>query len=83
MYPAISMVNDQSFLIAYAHRYYTFNVYRHYCRSNIERIIWIGFYKNSDNNQCFIDKLPKDIIIHILQFIGKQLILRPYIVIDI
>ena len=37
-----------------------------------ERIIWIGFEKNENNNNsnsCFLAKMPKDIIVHILSFL--------------
>ena len=27
-----------------------------------ERIIWIAFYKNNENDKCLIDQLPKDIV---------------------
>ena len=45
----------------------------------MERILWIGFYKNGDNNKCIIDKLPKDLIIYILKFVGKHKVSPPYI----
>ena len=35
-----------------------------------ERVIWIGFHKNiNNNNKCFVANLPKDIIYHILSFL--------------
>ena len=34
---------------------------------NIERLIWIGFYKNGENSKCLIDELPKDIVKMILK----------------
>ena len=38
---------------------------------NIVRLIWIGFYKNVENQDCVISKLPKDIITHyIFKFVG-------------
>ena len=37
---------------------------------NIERLIWIAFYKNDKNNQCIIDKLPKDVVLFILTFLS-------------
>ena len=33
-----------------------------------QRLIWIGFYKNSKNENCLIDLLPKDIVSYILIF---------------
>ena len=35
-----------------------------------ERIIWVGFEKNENNtDSCFLAKMPKDIIVHILSFL--------------
>lgn len=33
------------------------------------RIIWIGFYKNDNNDSCFVDRLPKDIVLNIFHFL--------------
>ena len=38
-----------------------------YLSWDIERIIWIGYYKNIDNDKCLITKLPKDVILHVLK----------------
>ena len=35
----------------------------------IERIIWIGFYKNDDNDQCFIGLIAKDVLLYIIDFL--------------
>ena len=32
----------------------------------IEKLLWIAFYKNENNQQCFIPTLPKVIVNHIL-----------------
>ena len=40
---------------------------------NIERQIWIAFYKNNKNNKCFIDLLPKDIVKKILFICRKSI----------
>ena len=34
----------------------------------IERLIWIGYEKNSDNDKCLIAKLPKDLVKKCLSF---------------
>lgn len=41
---------------------------------NIERVIWIGFYKNTQNsnNQSFIATLSKDLVKHILLFVSSK-----------
>ena len=38
-----------------------------------ERQIWIAFYKNEKNNLCFIDKLPKDVVFKILDYLRNSL----------
>ena len=76
--------NGQSFLVVQEHNYCKFTIYRHYLKPTIERQIWIGFYKNDDNNKCFIKKLPKDVIIYIFSFVGKKkLLMPPCIAIDV
>ena len=39
----------------------------------LERIIWIGYYKNDqnnhDNHQCLLAKLPKDVVLYMLMFL--------------
>ena len=38
---------------------------------NIERVIWIAFYKNEDNTECdFWPHLPKVIVTEILKFVS-------------
>ena len=61
-----------------------FNIYAHYVESNVERIIWIGFLKNDENDACLIKNLPKDLIRYILRLLGKQqTMVNPYIKITI
>ena len=38
---------------------------------NVERLIWIGYSKNNETNDynCYLPSLPKDILSHILRFI--------------
>ena len=38
----------------------------------IARLIWIAFYKNTKNDKCVIDRLPKDVINFILTFVGRN-----------
>ena len=71
--------NDKSIFVGKYKEYCFLNVYSHYICSKIERVIWIGFYKNDENNKCFINKLPKDLVIHILELAGKQEMIAPYI----
>ena len=36
---------------------------------HIERILWIGYYKNNDNGLCMIKLLPKEIVKYLLDFV--------------
>ena len=39
------------------------------CNWNIERLIWIGFIKNDENDICLFNTLGKDVIKCIIQFL--------------
>lgn len=41
----------------------------------IERLIWIGYYQNSQNDKCLIKQLPKDIIKTMLSFLIDSMFL--------
>ena len=55
---------------------YTYNLNVKYpAQNNIlqwraARVVWIGYYKNEKNSNCLINSLPKDLINHILRFVG-------------
>ena len=70
---------NKKLLILHGNNYFGLNICINYIELKIERIIWIGFYKNSENNKCLIKTLPKDLIIHILSLLGKQSMKAPYI----
>ena len=70
---------DYKLLVLYQKNYFHLNIYTNYIESKIERIIWIGFYKNNENDKCLIKTLPKDLIIHILYLLGKKSMITPYI----
>ena len=70
---------DKKLLISHEKNYFHLNIYTDYIESKIERIIWIGFYKNKENNKCLIKTLPKDLIIYMLFLLGKQCMKTPYI----
>ena len=81
-YPAVMMMKcngDDKLLILHDKNYFGLNIYVDYIESKIERIIWIGFYKNTENNKCLIKLLPKDLIIYILYLLGKPAMKTPYI----
>ena len=42
----------------------------------IERIIWIGFLKNENNDECLIPQLPKSVVQAITQFVGKYVTVK-------
>ena len=44
----------------------------HSIRWSDERIIWIGFYNNKNNNKCLIQLLPKDIVLLVLRFLKVE-----------
>ena len=87
-YPAVIKCSNDinaSIIICQKKKYCLFNIYKYYVSYNIERIIWIGFYKNETNGKCLMNKLAKDLIIYILHFVGKrdQSMFSSYIKIDI
>ena len=51
--------------------YYSFSIFSR-IEWNIERLIWIAFYKNTRNNKCKIQILPKDIVKEIIKMIGNN-----------
>ena len=68
--PTIFETNDGIIVIQGQECAY-FKVIGNNLKWDIERLIWIAFYKNEKNEKCFIDKLPKDIIKHyIINFLG-------------
>ena len=70
---------NEKLLILSGKNHFHFNIYIDYIESKTERLIWIGFYKNNENNKCFIKTLPKDLIIYILDLLGKQAMKSPCI----
>ena len=38
-----------------------------------ERLIWIAFLKNNDNDECLFPLLPKDIVLEIIKFFKTNL----------
>ena len=54
--------------------YAFFNVFFDILKWEVARLIWIGFYKNNDNDKCFIGQLPKAIITnYIFELLGNVL----------
>ena len=54
---------------------YSFNISDNYLEWDTIRLIWIAFYKNINNNKnrCSFNQLPKDLIKHIVKFVGVKL----------
>ena len=38
----------------------------------IERLVWIGYWKNDENEQCLLNHLSKDVIMLMLAFVGTK-----------
>ena len=38
----------------------------------MQRIIWIGYYKNEQNNKCLIALLPKDVVKLIFKMLSNE-----------
>ena len=71
-YPTVTLCNDEkSILVLHGREYFIFDIYKHYIEWNVERLIWIAFYKNDKNDKCLIKQLSKDLIIYILQLLGR------------
>ena len=70
-WPATALCNNgQSMLVFQNEDYFMFNIVLG--KWNIERIIWIAFYKNDENDKCLIDTLPKDIVEYVLSFLSLR-----------
>ena len=52
--------------------YYSFTIFVHYIEWRQERLIWIAFLKNEKNKDCLFGTLPKDIVNHVLLFVGPR-----------
>ena len=53
------------------HNYYSMSIlFNGEIDWKIIRLIWIAFYKNESNKDCFLGKLPKDLIKYIIELIG-------------
>ena len=66
--------NKKSIMIMHDHFYWSFDVFSNYgfIDWKIERLIWIAFLKNDENDKCLIKKLPKDIVKHVMKFLGSS-----------
>ena len=61
---------ETNVIVLSVHKYFSFNILLHCVKWDIIRIIWIGFYKNDNNDKCLLNLLPKDVIKHIVKFVG-------------
>ena len=72
-YPAVTLCNNgKSVLVLQGREHFIFDIIKHYIEWNAARLIWIAFYKNNKNDKCFIKQLPKDLIIYILNLLGRD-----------
>lgn len=61
---------NQSMIVLQRRKHFIFDIHVDYVEWNVARIIWIAFYKNRHNSNCFIGQLPKDLIKSILDLVG-------------
>ena len=59
--------------------YFHFNIFKHGLSWEMERMIWIGFYKNENNKKCRIQLLPKDIVKVILNMLSSESFGKEYV----
>ena len=59
---------NSSLFIAQKKSYTYFELFKNEDWNKI-RLIWIAFYKNNSNNQCYFDQLPKDVILVIIKLL--------------
>ena len=52
------------------HNYFYFKIVKYFIQWQNVRLIWIAFYQNTNNENCFISRLCKDIVQHILSLLG-------------
>ena len=69
----ILIVDNKQLIVTSKESHYAFDIYTHCIEWNVFRLIWIGFYKNENNEKCFIPSIPKDVLIHIMSFLGTLL----------
>ena len=72
-YPAtiVSGNDEATVIVLQSSAGYLFRISDCYLEWNKIRLLWIAFYKNRNNYYCPVAKLPKDLIFHIIKFIGK------------
>ena len=64
---------EKEMIIMYHHNYYSMSIlFNREIDWSIIRLIWIAFYKNESNKDCFISKLPIDLIKYIIIFYGTN-----------
>ena len=67
----------KSMIVLQDRNQFVFDIYTNCIEWNVERLIWIAFYKNSDNtkynyNDCLFAGLPKDLIKCIIYLVGRS-----------
>ena len=76
-YPATVLCNTrdkrdaQRMIVLQERERFTFDIFVYYVEWSVTRIVWIGFYHNVDNDKCYIDRLPKDVVKYILSLLGR------------
>ena len=86
----IKMINHKSFVFENGQKLYligdidnkqvefVFKIRASIAEWKIQRLIWIGFFKNENNNLCLLTRVPKDLIVYMLRFLrGRSLFSVP------
>ena len=64
------MSKSNDIFVMYEKKHCWLKIY-HSPKWEVERIMWIGWKKNNENKQCFVDNLSKDVIRHIFKFLSQ------------
>lgn len=71
---SVRIENKSGLIIMQNHKYACFTIVKYFVKWECIRLIWIGFYKNSLNNNCYIDTLGKDVVRYILKFLTNIIV---------
>ena len=65
--------NKQNCIVIQKHSYFTFNLNSimnlHQFPWKLERLVWIAYEKNENNENCLLATVAKDVILHIISFL--------------
>ena len=73
--PSVTIVKNKHLIILQQNNICCLDILRYYLEWKVERLFWIGLYKNSDNSKCKIDSLGKDVVNYLLTFVANKRII--------